>query len=458
MPPAPRSPSCCSASSPISSSRSGSSAICSSVSAYSRPRNEKYTSNTVSNTRQWAAFFTSVAPSAYLNASRSSRGTCCTAAIASRFSVRLTGRPAVRSSTMTPDSSSVSAPPEPISVSRWLCSAVTPSGIPLPGLGGARASCSRFASQRRVLLELLGGLGDVALVLEEDVCGAGGGGGVDLLDAEQKQRARPVERLRHRGRLLQLELADRADDARHLVGQVVGDARHLGQHDLALAVEVGVVDVQEQAAPLEGLGQLTGVVGCEEHQGDLVGLDCAQLRDRYLVVGQDLEKQRLGLDLDPVDLVDEQHHRLVGADGLEQWAGEQELVGEDVVLELLPGAALVALGLDAEQLLLVVPLVQRLGLVQPFVALQPDETGAGDLGHRLGELRLAGACWALDEHRLTEAVGKVDDAGDALVGQVVDLAQRLAHGGDGLEAVSRIAHWDRLAVALTRRSTDIHPA
>ena len=40
-------------------------------------------------------------------------------------------------------------------------------------------------------------------------------------------------------------------------------------HDLLLALEVRVVHVEEQAAPLEGFGQLPGVVGGQEHQRDL---------------------------------------------------------------------------------------------------------------------------------------------------------------------------------------------
>src|SRR5215510_1646407 len=325
----------------MSSSRSAMAWACSSVSAYSRPRSEKYTSNTVSNTRQCEAFFTRVAPNAYLKASRSSRGMCWMAAMASRFSVRLTGRPAVRSSTMKPDSSSVSAMPEPISARRrpvssavrgrgrsgtpsparrasraaaapsgekaWWRPAVMPrsapplddaggseplppagaSGIALPRLGAG--TCRRATVQRGVLLQLLGRLGDVALVLEEDVGRAGRGGRVDLLDSQQQQGAGPVQRLGDRRRLLQLELADGSHDAGHLVGQALGDPRHLGQHDLALAVEVRVVDVEEQAAPLEGLGQLPGVVRGQEHEWHLGGGHRAQLRDRDLVVGQDLE-------------------------------------------------------------------------------------------------------------------------------------------------------------------------
>ena len=69
-----------------------------------RPRIEKYTSKMVSNAFQWALFFTRVAASAYLNASRSSSGMWRTASMASRFSVRLTGIPALRSSLTKPAS------------------------------------------------------------------------------------------------------------------------------------------------------------------------------------------------------------------------------------------------------------------------------------------------------------------------------------------------------------------
>jgi hypothetical protein len=91
--------------------------------------------------------------------------------------------------------------------------------------------------------------------------------------------------------------------------------------------------VQEQAAPLERLAELTGVVRREEDQRDLLGLDRAQLRDGDLVVGEDLEQEGLGLDLDAVDLVDEEHDRVLRRDRLEQRPGEEEVVAEDVGLE-----------------------------------------------------------------------------------------------------------------------------
>ncbi len=148
-----------------------------------------------------------------------------------------------------------------------------------------------------------------------------------------------------------------------------------------------------------------------------------ELGDRDLEVGEHLEQQRFGLDLDAVDLVDEQHDGLVGADRLEQRAGQQELLGEDVGLDRLPVALVLAVGLDAEELLLVVPLVDGLRLVEALVALQPDEPRAERGRDGLGELGLADAGGPFDEHGLAEPVGEEHDPRDARVGQVVDVAQ-----------------------------------
>ena len=201
---------------------------------------------------------------------------------------------------------------------------------------------STIGRARPRTLQVLGRLVDVGLVLEQDVERLGGRLGVDRLDPEQQQGAGPVERLRHRRRLFQLQIPDGAHDADHLVGQGLGDAGHPGQHDLLLPLEVGIVDVQEQAAPLEGLGQLPGVVGGQEDQRDLGGAHRPELGDRHLVVGEDLEQQGLGLHLDPVHLVDQQHDRLFGPDGLQQRPGQEERLGEDVLLDVLPVVAAAA--------------------------------------------------------------------------------------------------------------------
>src|SRR5579859_2482353 len=168
------------------------------------PCNEKYTSKMVSNAFQCALFLTSVAARAYLNASRSSSGMCCTASIASRFSVRLTGSPAERSSWMNPARTS-SIPP-----ARWAPAAPTlmaprASGRTPLHPGRHRRLAARSLGHRAG--ELLARLGDVGLVLQQDVQRLFGLLGVDAVDAEQDQRAGPVERLRYRRVLLELEAA-----------------------------------------------------------------------------------------------------------------------------------------------------------------------------------------------------------------------------------------------------------
>ncbi len=145
------------------------------------------------------------------------------------------------------------------------------------------------------------------------------------VDPEQDQRPRPVDRLRDRRRLLEVELADAPDDRRRPASRGRRrDPSHPRQQDLPLALRARVADVQVEAAPLERLGQVARVVRGQEDHRPARGDDRAELRDRDLEVGQDLEHQRLGLDLDPVDLVDEQDDRLVGADRRQQRPGQQE--------------------------------------------------------------------------------------------------------------------------------------
>src|SRR5688572_26999254 len=137
-----------------------------------------------------------VAASAYLSASRSSSGMWRTASIASMFSLRLTGMPAARSSPMKPASSS--------SMGEVWGGAVSVMGRPPSRVVDGRSGRGELGAVAR---ELLDGLVDVAAVLEEDVDRLGRVLLGDLVDVEQHQRVGPVEGLRHRRRLLQLELA-----------------------------------------------------------------------------------------------------------------------------------------------------------------------------------------------------------------------------------------------------------
>jgi hypothetical protein len=145
-----------------------------------------------------------------------------------------------------------------------------------------------------------------------------------------------------------------------------------------------------------------------------------------------LEQQALDLDVGLVDLVDQQHGRIVSADRAEQRTGEQELLGEDVVVGLAPRVP-AATGLDPEQLLLVVPLVERARLVEALVALQPDQLGSRRARHRLGQLSLADAGRTLDQQRLLQRPREVRRQCGRIVGEVAGRAQPCGRVVGGLE-------------------------
>ncbi len=92
-------------------------------------------------------------------------------------------------------------------------------------------------------------------------------------------------------------------------------------------------------------------------------------------------------------------------------------------------------GLDAQKLLLVVPLIQRPSLVQALVALEADQFGAGRGSQRLGELRLAHPGRPFHEQRLAQPVGQEDGRGDRMVRKVTSRLQASAdirHIGEGM--------------------------
>src|SRR5207244_1647750 len=120
-----------------------------------------------------------------------------------------------------------------------------------------------------------------------------------------------------------------------------------------------------------------------------------------------------------------EHDRLRVGDRRQERAREQELLAEDVLLDLVP-ARLVRLGLDAQELLAVVPLVERLGLVEALVALEADQLACGRARESLGELGLADARGALDEDRLAERHSEMRDERRRIVRQVRRPGQRRA--------------------------------
>ncbi len=94
-------------------------------------------------------------------------------------------------------------------------------------------------------------------------------------------------------------------------------AGHLEADDLQLPLLVGIVDEQVQAAPLQRVAEVAGVVAGDDHVRRRLRLDRADLRHGDLEVAQHLQQERLELLLGAVDLVDQQNDRLRRADRLQ---------------------------------------------------------------------------------------------------------------------------------------------
>jgi hypothetical protein len=80
-------------------------------------------------------------------------------------------------------------------------------------------------------------------------------------------------------------------------------------------------------------------------------------------------------------------------------------------------------GLDAEELFAVVPLIQRACFVQALVALQADEIELCRCRDGLGELGLPDARRALDQQRLSQPVGEVHRRADTTIGDVLRFSE-----------------------------------
>jgi hypothetical protein len=192
-----------------------------------------------------------------------------------------------------------------------------------------------------------------------------------------------------------------------------------------------------QTAALERVGHLARVVRGQDDERPVRGAQGAELGHRDLEVGEHLEQERLELGVGAIDLVDEQNAALRRADGAQKRPRQQEALGEEGVLlrrQLVDGvgerggaggdlADLVAQDLRVQELLRILPLVERLGFVEALVTLQADQLRRQRRGQRLGQLGLADAGRALDEDRLLHAVGEEDRGGDAAIAHIVVRAQ-----------------------------------
>ena len=99
-------------------------------------------------------------------------------------------------------------------------------------------------------------------------------------------------------------------------------------------VEVGIVDPAVEAAPLQRVVDLARAVRGDDDDRRLGGADGAELGNRDLKVGEQLEQVALELLVGAIDLVDEQHRRPLARllDRAQQRPLDQERLGEQLAL------------------------------------------------------------------------------------------------------------------------------
>ena len=254
------------------------------------------------------------------------------------------------------------------------------------------------------------------------------------------QRADPVDGLGDARRLGQIHLSQPVDRSNHLRGELLGDARGADEDDLDLSLGGRVADPVVEATPLQCVVELARAVGREDHDRRLVGDDRADLRDRDLEVRQQLEQERLELVVSAVDLVDQEHRPVAGADSVEQWSFEQELRPEELVDVGVVEAALRQCP-DLQHLPGVVPLVQRLVGVDALVALQSDQPTAGHGGQHFGYLGLADPDLTLEQQRALQRQRDEQGGGEPTIGEVATPPQRTRSGRGPFPGTSTVTGW-----------------
>src|SRR3954452_10881846 len=181
------------------------------------------------------------------------------------------------------------------------------------------------------LLQVLANQFQIVAILDDCAQGVVHRADVQLRLAEHIERGDPVERFGDTRRLRQIELTQPVDRGHQLAGQRLGDTGHAQQNDLHLTLDARIPDPVVQAATLQRVVEFASAVGRQHHQRWRRCCNRADLRDRDLEGGQQLQQERLELVVGTVDLVDQQHRSISVTNRLEQRPFEKELGTEQLV-------------------------------------------------------------------------------------------------------------------------------
>jgi hypothetical protein len=204
-----------------------------------------------------------------------------------------------------------------------------------------------------------------------------------------------------------------------LTDQRIRRARHGATHDGHRPLRLWIIDPVVQAAAAQCVVQIATAVRGEHGDGRTGRDERTQLGNGDSSLAEKLEQQRLEFVVRAVDLVDQQHGRSRPAVAHTLKDRPVHQIGLGVEVGLGDGFAARLGQPDAQQLALVIPVVQRLGSGQPLIALQSKQRRIQHGGKRFRRSRLADTRFTLEEQRAAERDGQVDRRGGADVEQIV---------------------------------------
>src|ERR1700719_4178023 len=114
-----------------------------------------------------------------------------------------------------------------------------------------------------------------------------------------------------------------------------------------------------EAAPAKRFRQFPRAIRRQHDDGMLAGAQRAEFWDRHLDIGKQLEQEGLELLARLVDFVDQQDDLARRRNGTQQRTLEQVLTRKQMLGNILPVQSLMLVGLESQELLLVVPFVKR---------------------------------------------------------------------------------------------------
>ena len=216
------------------------------------------------------------------------------------------------------------------------------------------------------------------------------------MDSEQDGGVHPINGFGDPGRLLQIEGAQPGDSRGDVLDELLAGLGDPKPDDRCRMLQRWVVDPVIEAAAFQSVVQIPGPVGGEDDNRLMSSVESADLWDRHGGLGEQLEEERLKLLVRSVNLVYEQDGGTGTGmlNGLEQRSFDQVLPVEKTGFLHL-GAARLSHA-NAEELAWIVPLVESLGGIDSFEALEADQRRVQQVRECLGCLSLAHAGFTLE--------------------------------------------------------------